>query len=103
MNKSADDTIIIDDIGGLPHVKGFLQLYVPYTMIHMISTIIGTLGNYNIYNILYIYTILKDSSDFLSKGNLFLIVSVLSNKSLRRNPTCILITNLGNYIIKGGK
>lgn len=54
MNKSADDTIIIDDIGGLPHVKGFLQLYVPYTMIHMISTIIGTLGAQNIYDILQI-------------------------------------------------
>lgn len=50
MNKSADDTIVINDIGGLPHVKGFLQLYVPYTMIHMISTIIGTLGYLNIHD-----------------------------------------------------
>lgn len=60
-----------ENIGGFPYILDYLNIYLPYSIISFIASILGIVGNLGV------------------------ILGVLLNPKLRQNQTCILILNLG--------
>lgn len=80
--------------------RKYMPIYIPYSLMALIGCIVGLVGKSDNRCLIFCFSTLFNIFSLSLKGNALIILAVLIHKDLRKNPTCILITNLGITFFK---